>query len=47
MMLHHAGVKYEDIRLTEAEFDMMKKTGKLDFGSLPMFEIEGMAMTQT
>lgn len=47
MMLDYIGHKWEDVRCDFKDFGKMKEEGKLDFGSLPMLEIDGKRLNQT
>jgi glutathione S-transferase len=48
LLLNHAGVEFEDIRLTGAEFGAIKgdKT-KLPYGTLPVLEKDGKVYAQS
>eukprot|EP00347_Sterkiella_histriomuscorum_P017297 403349926 len=39
MLLHHAGLQFEDIRLSHSDFKKMKDEGKLEFKMLPVLEL--------
>jgi len=43
--LHAAGIPFEDIRLSFAEFSKMRQD--TPFNALPVFEIDGVAVTQS
>ena len=47
MLLAYTGICWADVRCTGDEFGKMKKDGKLDFGSVPMLEMDGMKLVQT
>ena len=47
MMLNYAGLVWEDVRCTSEDFAKMKAGGKLDFGSMPILEIDNMTLCQT
>ena len=36
-LLHYAGVKFEDVRLSWEEFGKMKKNGELPNGQVPLY----------
>lgn len=41
MLLHHAHVDFDDIRLTREELDDMKADGFFEFNQIPVLEFEG------
>ena len=41
MALWKAGVEFEDNRVAGADFMALKTSGELEFGQLPMLEIDG------
>ena len=47
MLLAYTGICWADVRCTGEDFGKMKKDGKLDFGSMPMLEMDGMKLVQT
>lgn len=47
MMLHYIGLKWEDVRCNMDDFKKLKRDEKLDFGSMPMLEMDGKRLTQT
>lgn len=47
ILLTHAKVEFEDIRVTNEESAKMKAEGKLEFGQLPVIEKEGHFYPQT
>lgn len=49
MLLNHAKVEFEDIRLTEEDFAKLKREGTvpMEFGQVPVLEYEGKHYCQT
>lgn len=47
MLLAHAKVDYEDVSYTGETLQAMKETGKLEFGQLPVVEIDGKFFAQS
>lgn len=46
-LLHHAKVEFEDIRINHEQFAALKAEGKLEFGQVPMLEVDGKQFVQT
>ena len=44
LLLNHAGVEYEDVRYSFAEWGEIKPTGKFEFGCMPALEKDGKIM---
>ena len=40
MLLHKAGVQFEDVRITREQHAAMKEEGKLEYGQVPMLELD-------
>jgi glutathione S-transferase len=47
LALHYAGVQFEDVRLTGAEFGEKKAAGYFKFGQVPVVEIDGKQFAQS
>ena len=47
MLLHKAGVQFEDNRLTFEQFGELKTSGVLPNGQVPIFEYQGRILTQS
>ena len=47
MTLAHAKQEFEDIRLNYEEMRKMKEDGTLEFGQIPILEIDGEFLAQT
>ena len=47
MILEHAGQHYENIDYTRASMPEAKATGKLEFGQVPVLEIDGKYFAQS
>ena len=47
MMLTRAGVEFEDCRYTGEAWVAFKASGVLEFGQMPMLEIDGAKLTQS
>jgi len=41
LALHISGVKFDDVRLSFAEFGQKKQAGFFKYGSVPVLEIDG------
>ena len=40
MLLHKANVQFEDIRMTKDQIEGLKAEGKLEYGQVPMLELD-------
>jgi len=47
MLLNHAGVEFEDKRITNEEFTELRENGTLPSGQVPLWEDEGRQVNQT
>lgn len=47
MLLKHAKLPFEDIRLSHDDFRKIRAEGKLEFKSVPMLEMEGKSFVQS
>jgi glutathione S-transferase len=41
MLLNHAKVEFEDVRLSPEDFGKLKNEGKFEFGQVPALEVDG------
>ncbi len=47
MLLHHAKVEFEDVRINGETLGEMKAAGQLEFGQVPMLEHDGKHLVQS
>lgn len=47
MLLNHAKVEFEDVRLAKEDFAKLKEEGKFEFGQVPALEHDGKVYTQS
>ena len=47
MMLSKKGIPFEDCRHTGEDWKAFKESGVLEFGQMPMLEIDGLKLVQT
>jgi glutathione S-transferase len=47
LLLNHAKIDFEDVRLTQEDFAKFKSEGKFEFGQVPALERDGKVFTQS
>lgn len=47
LLLHDAGVDFEDVRLTSEQFAKLKASGELPFGQVPVLDVKGVRIAQS